>query len=293
MNFTGFVRFEKTIPFDRHAKSAPHYLNRLRNKGYWRMWEYLSRDLGQDSIYYRSAAFREAQFAPKGVFVDMGCGESADALIASYAGYKKCYKVDLFPLFTANEFAKRDAEKAEAKQGVKFIQGDVCERQPIRANSVDLVSCNAMVDLIPEEDRVLFYREAFRILKPGGQLSVSVVRLKNGYGTDSFIERDRCTQPGWGVGFELERNYQSGFIVQKPQTPREQTKVRANTKLSDKLAPKATSATPIKEERKDFKETHDLNISPMSPTFCGKCGLSGGELSRQPCPATLTKGDKS
>lgn len=205
-----------TVPFNRKAKRPPTYLGRLRNRGYWRYWDYLHNAIGEDSIYYRSTAFREAMFAPKGVFVDAGCGLSADALLASYAGYKKCYKIDLFALDGYNSFFDKKRKKVETKHDITFIRGDICEPQPIPDNSVDLISCNAMIDLVPEEDRVLFYKEAYRMLKPGGQLSICIVKLKNGYGTDIFIERDRCTMPGWGVGFQLERNFLSGFIMEKP-----------------------------------------------------------------------------
>lgn len=202
--------------FDRHATVAPSYLGRLRNKGYWRAWDYL-RYLGRDSLYHRSVAFREARWAPKGVFVDAGCGYSADALIASAAGYAKGYKIDLFPLKGWNEYLERDMRQAEKERNIRFIQGDICERQNIPDNSVDLICCNAMIDLVPQEDRVLFYKEAYRMLKPGGQLSICVVRLVNGHWTDIFEERDRCTMPGWGVGFKLERNYSGGFIMEKPK----------------------------------------------------------------------------
>lgn len=232
------------VPFDRHNKRPPDYLERLRTRGWWRMWDYTYRDLGKDSIYYRSSAFREAQFAPKGVFVDAGCGWSADALIASYAGYTKSYKLDVHPLKDRNNIGEARLRKAETEQGVKFIQHDICERWPFKDNSVDLISCNAMIDLVPEEDRQLFYKEAHRVLKPGGQLSISVVNLKNGYGTDTFIERDRCTMPGWGIGFELERNYPGGFIVTKGTESRNEPPVserKLNLGRTSSSQPKTSS----------------------------------------------------
>lgn len=65
-------------------------------------------------------------------------------------------------------------------------------------------------------------KEAYRMLRPGGQLSICVVNLKNGYGYDIVTERDKLTMPGWDIGFELERNYPSGFIVQKPASPKQE-----------------------------------------------------------------------
>lgn len=213
-DFSGFEKYEGVGKFDRRAKKAPYYLEgQLRTRGWWRMWDYLDHDLGHDSVYYRSQAFGEAMFAPKGVFLDAGCGWSADALIASHAGYTKCYKVDLFPLKGRNEFGEPKIAKAE-KGRVKFIRGDICEPLPIPDNSVDLISCNAMIDLIEPEARILFYKQTWRLLKAGGQLSIQITKLKNGYGTDLATERATCL----ALGFTLERQYTSIFIVEKPKS---------------------------------------------------------------------------
>lgn len=215
------------VPFNRKRKTPPEYLHRLRVRGYWRAQNFFDgasyADANGNDIpdgpwrFNRSTALTEAQFAPKGTFVDAGCGCSADANIAAERlGYRKCYKIDLFSITSGNPYFDRGMKKSDKKNKITFIQGDICERQAIPDNSVDLIVCSAVIDLVPEKDRVLFYKEAYRMLKPGGQLSISITHLKNGYGTEIFIERDRCTQSGWGVGFVLERNYPTGFIMEKP-----------------------------------------------------------------------------
>jgi SAM-dependent methyltransferase len=203
--------------FDRRATTPPKYLARLRNKGWWRMLDYVQHDLGKDSVYYRSSAFKEC-YEDRGVFLDAGCGDSADALIARYAGFDKAYKVDLFPPFfdSWQNLWGENFRQHEAKQWVELIQSDICEELPIAAGSVDFIGCSAMIDLIPDDDRVLWYKEAYRLLKPGGKLSVYVVLLVNGYHTDTFIEHDKCTMPGWGIGFEPYSRTGSIFVVRKP-----------------------------------------------------------------------------
>lgn len=168
--------------------------------------------------YNRSTALKEAEYAPKGVFVDAGCGFSADANIArEKLGYTKAYKLDLFPIKSDNPYFDRNMSKSDTRNKITFIQGDICEGQPIPDNSVGLIVCSAVLDLLNEDDRVLFYKQAYRMLKPGGQLSLYFVHLANGYGYDIFIERDKCTMPGRGVGFKLEHNYPGGFIMEKPK----------------------------------------------------------------------------
>lgn len=209
--------------FDRKATKPPPYFDRLRNKGWWRMWDYMQGYQRYGIHGWYSQAFGSVKRfieGPRRVFLDAGCGDSPDALIAVRdEKFGKAYKVDLFPpsnRYSVNMVGKNFAT-LEKKLGVEFIQNDICEKLPLEDNSVDLISCNAMIDLIPEDDRILFYKEAYRLLRPGGLLSVSIVHLANGHGTDDLREWNCCIMPGWGVGFDLVEKTQSLFIVKKPE----------------------------------------------------------------------------
>lgn len=220
----GWPTMERYVPprqvtkkFNRKDTEPHPHLSRLRNRGWTRARELVDTNFkGYDfpNKFYRlrSQAYSELDFVARdrklGTLVDAGCGDSPDAVIGKLDGYKRTFGIDLFP----QTFGKHVYGDTRAK----FIQGDICEKWPFKAGEVDGIISNAVLDLMSDEDRLLFYKEAHRVLSIGGVMAVSIVNLKCGHGIDGLRERDKATMPAWGIGFEqVGGSATSVFVLRK------------------------------------------------------------------------------
>jgi arsenite methyltransferase len=152
-----------------------------------------------------------AELSPGDVVLDLGSGGGIDVLLSArrVAPGGKAYGLDLTPEMV--DLA--NANKARSGlDNVEFLLGTI-EDIPLPDNSVDVVISNCVVNLSADKEQV--FREAVRVLRPGGRFAISdmvlsraldpeltsVMRLWTGCIAGALTE-DRCAEAMRAAGFE-------------------------------------------------------------------------------------------
>jgi arsenite methyltransferase len=147
-----------------------------------------------------------AKLNPGEVVLDLGSGGGIDVLLSAkrVGPTGKAYGLDMTDEMLA--LANENKRKAGA-ENVEFLRGEI-ENIPLPDNSVDVIISNCVINLSADKDRV--FREAFRVLKPGGRFAVSDVVTRGE--VDSQIRQNMLLWVGCVAGALEENEYRAKLV---------------------------------------------------------------------------------
>lgn len=164
-----------------------------------------------------------AELKPGETVLDLGSGGGFDCFLASRQVGESGHVIGVDMTAEMITQARRNAAKG-GFTNTEFRLGEI-EHLPVADQSVDVILSNCVINLSPDKPQV--FREAYRVLKPGGRLAVSdvvtTVELPQELRED--IEAYSSCISGASLVDELEQMLkQSGFTAISI-TPKEASRV--------------------------------------------------------------------
>ncbi|KAF8511374.1 putative arsenic methyltransferase Cyt19 [Gautieria morchelliformis] len=113
-----------------------------------------------------------ASLRPGEVVVDLGSGGGLDVFLAAKAVGPNGSAIGLDFSQDMISLARKNKERQGGFDNVRFEHTSIT-KLPLADNSVDCVTSNCVINLVPDAQKPDVITEIFRVLKPGGRVSIS------------------------------------------------------------------------------------------------------------------------
>ena len=203
--------------------------------------------------------------------LDLGSGAGFDALISwrAVGPTGRVIGVDMTPEMIAK--ARENAEQVGA-DNVEFREG-LIEALPVEDESVDVVISNCVINLSPDKSAV--FKEAYRVLRPGGRLAVSDIVLTKPL--PPIVAKNLAAYVGCIAGAALKDDYlammrDAGFDEEPQVEMKSAFKVLGGDDPMVKAAVDAIGGCCSGDAQPAASSTDCGSPEPQQPASSGCCG---------------------
>ncbi|GAB4469993.1 MAG: arsenite methyltransferase [Anaerolineae bacterium] len=152
-----------------------------------------------------------AGLRPGDAVLDLGSGAGLDCFLAArqVGESGQVIGVDMTP----DMIARAEANRARlGLANVEFRQGQI-EALPVQDSSIDVILSNCVINLSP--DKAAVFREAYRVLKPGGRVAISDIVTQGSFSDELRADLSRwaeCVTGAIEVGEYIRLMQEAGFV---------------------------------------------------------------------------------
>ncbi|KUJ06559.1 putative UbiE/COQ5 family methyltransferase [Mollisia scopiformis] len=136
--------------------------------------------------------------------IDLGSGAGFDVFQAARKVGQNGLSIGVDMSQDMLDRAKRNVEKSSITN-VRFVLAPIT-KIPLSSESADCIISNCVVNLLAQSDKIVCFREVFRLLRPGGRLAVSDILAKKVFPAE--LQRNMGLYVGCISGASLVNEYQ-------------------------------------------------------------------------------------